>query len=195
MRIFVIEGLDGSGKTTQCDMLTKQFRVLKFPRRSEFKAVNKYLSGGYGDKLNPYAVSSLFALDRYLALLEYREHQTIICDRYITSNFIYQTKTPIEWIELFEHGLLGIPRPEEVIFLNMTPKYALQLINKRSKKRDIFETSYKKLEATYKRAMAIAREKKWHIINCVDKGKIKHPKRIHREIVKLLEYLVYRIAF
>jgi dTMP kinase len=193
MRIFVIEGLDCSGKTTQCEMLKKKFKVVKFPGDSN--SIKAYLSGEYGDKVNPYAVSSFFALDRYLTMRNFREHETLICDRYITSNFIYAQQPPIEWQEYYEYTLLGNPPPEDVIFLNMPPSYAKRLMKKRGTKKDIYESDYYFQKKIYKVAMNMAKEKGWRIINCVDKGKIKTPEQIHAEIVSLLDYLVYNIAF
>ena len=193
MRIFVIEGLDGSGKTTQCEMLKKKFTVVKFPNDS--KLIQKYLNKEYGEKVNPYAVSSLFAIDRYLTLSKFREHQTIICDRYITSNFIYQPKSIIRWIERYEYELLGIPKPEGVIFLNMPPKFANKLIKKRGTKRDIYESNYKYLKEVYKRGLEVAKERSWFVIDCVENNEIKSPENIHKEILERLEYWVYKIAF
>jgi len=193
MRIFVIEGLDCSGKTTQCEMLKKKFKVVKFPSNSNF--VKDYLSGEYGEQVNPYAVSSFFALDRYLTVRNFKENETIICDRYITSNFIYSLETPIEWMEYYEYGLLGNPRPEEVIFLNMPPKFAKKLMKKRGQKKDIYESNYKYQKEVYKRALKIAKENDWWIVECIENKEIKSPEKIHTELVALLNYLVYNRSF
>lgn len=195
MRLFVIEGLDGSGKSTQCKLLKKRFKVLKFPS-NDSKFIRKYLNGDYGDDLNPYAVSSFFAIDRYLALSELsKTHKTIISDRYITSNFIYNLEPTINWQKHYEYELLGNPRPEGVIFLDMPPNYAKRLIKKRGKKKDIYESNYQYQKRIYKRALRIAEEESWHIIKCVEDKKIKSVKQIHKEIIEVLDYWINHIAF
>lgn len=195
MRLFVIEGLDGSGKSTQCRLLKKRFNVIKFPTGNS-KLIHKFLNGDYGKEVNPYAVSSLFSIDRHLRIFELaKTHKTIITDRYITSNFIYNLEPTIEWQKWYEYELLGNPRPEGVIFLDMPPRYAKRLIKKRGKEKDIYESNYQYQKMIYKKALKIAKDEKWHIIKCVEDNKIKSVKQIHKEIIKLLEYWIYHIAF
>lgn len=188
MRIFVIEGTDGSGKTTQCELLTKNFTVIKFPTEGN-SVVNEYLDGKYGCGLNAYAVSSFFALDRYLAISQLPETETIICDRYTTSNFIYGDESIIKWQEQYEYELLGLPRPHGVVFLNMPPKYARKLIDKRGKKKDMYESNKDYMKHVWLRGLRIAREQGWEIVNCVEKRRIKSIERIHSEIFWALHRL------
>ena len=76
-KLIVIEGTDGSGKSTQFALLTQRleqenrsFRRLVFPRYSEESSalIRMYLGGQFGthpSDVNAYAASSFYAVDRY----------------------------------------------------------------------------------------------------------------------------------
>ena len=106
-KLFVIEGTDGSGKSTQfrllCDALTGRgirHREIVFPRYSEESSalVRQYLGGKFGshpDDVGPYAASTFYAVDRYASyktdwMDDYKAGVPILCDRYTTSNAIHQ---------------------------------------------------------------------------------------------------------
>ena len=81
-KIIVIEGLDGSGKATQTDLLYKKLlsegknvKKLTFPcYDSDSSALVKmYLSGELGDDpnlVNPYTASAFYAVDRVASFLK-----------------------------------------------------------------------------------------------------------------------------
>ena len=110
--IIALEGIDGSGKTTQynriCDALRAddvEFTPLSFPRYAEPSSmlVRQYLSGEFGaaDSVNAYAAASFFAVDRYATLktinavganssVNTNRARVVLADRYVGSNAIYQ---------------------------------------------------------------------------------------------------------
>ena len=117
--LFVLEGADAVGKTTQIELLVEKieaagYRVekLRFPRYQEPGCyfVDRYLSGQYGplEEVDPYQASTFFALDRYdffknldfkdgssqpssPEILEPEFEETIfVSDRYVGSNLAYQ---------------------------------------------------------------------------------------------------------
>ena len=194
-KLIVIDGLDGSGKTTQAELLFKRLKKesinvkrISFPNYDDDSSalVKMYLSGKLGkdpNKINPYAASSFYAVDRFISYEKYWKEfyklgSIIICDRYVTSNFIYQMiKLPkhewnnfIQWIEDFEYKKLSLPKPDKVIYLDLEPKISQKLIDERCQqnnvKKDIHEKDIDYLNNCRKAAQYISNCKNWNIIKC-----------------------------
>ena len=147
-KIIVLEGLDGSGKHTQSNILfeklkflNKNVRMISMPNyQSESSGpVKMYLNRKISDdpkKINPYASSSFFAVDRFINYFcdwknFYELNDSIlICDRYSTSNMIYQLakvekqnwNSFLNWISTYEYEYMEIPRPDVVIYLKVPIK-------------------------------------------------------------------------
>lgn len=135
-RFFVIEGTDGTGKSTQYDLLRQKLKdaghdilEIHFPRYDEPSSyfVREYLKGSYGtaDQIGPYTASLFYALDRYQATPVIRQAladgKVVLCDRFIGSNMAHQgTKFAnaeerrgyFIWLDNLEHQMLRIPRPD-----------------------------------------------------------------------------------
>lgn len=144
MKIVVIEGLDGAGKSTQIELL-KEFlskrgirhRYLHFPRtEAPFfgELISRFLRGEFGSasEVDPYLVAMLYAGDRNDAAGMLRkwtaEGEMVILDRYTYSNIAYQcakADTPESadklknWILDLEFSHYGIPVPDLNIFLDV----------------------------------------------------------------------------
>ena len=167
-KIIVIEGLDGSGKATQADILFNTLqkqgvnvKKLTFPRYDSDSSalVRMYLGGELGDDpdaVNPYACAAFYAVDRVASYLsdwkkDYDSGTVFVCDRYSTSNPLYHiSKLPesgykayLDWINDFEHNKLGIPKPDAVIYLDMPTEISQRLMSKRyngnDSKKDLHE--------------------------------------------------------
>ena len=140
MSLVVLEGLDGSGKGTQAKLLAQALvrqgvplRPVTFPDYSSPSSslVKMYLNGEFGsapEDVNAYAASAFYAVDRFASFRkdwgeDYRQGKLILCDRYATSNMVYQMgKAPREewdrylaWVEDFEYAKRGFPRPDLVL--------------------------------------------------------------------------------
>src|ERR1035437_6022523 len=105
-KLVVLEGLDSSGKSTQCELIKKYFEEKKykysfihFPayeNNEASKVIAAYLRGEYGDidKVNPIFIANMYAMDRFLYLSELQKHlvedDVVLLDRYVFSNMAYQ---------------------------------------------------------------------------------------------------------
>lgn len=215
--LFVIEGLDGSGKATQtmllCDALAHKglpYRQITFPDYdSESSALVKmYLQGGFGGdpgSVNPYAASSFYAVDRFASFQrswkqDYEAGSVILADRYVTSNLIYQLSkvtdeekdTFIDWVQEYEYGKLGLPRPQATIYLDMKPEVSQSLLRNRyqgdESKRDIHERNLVFLNQCRESALYSAEKLGWHIVPCCTEDQVpKSISAVHTEILSILE--------
>jgi dTMP kinase len=150
--IFVVlEGSDGSGKSTQFRLLTERLKavgydveVFKFPQYDQPSShfIKKYLNGEYGPAadISPYTASLFYALDRYEAAPDIRKALTqgklVLADRYVGSNMAHQGSKFINsgeqrgffiWEDGLEFQMLGIPRPTINLFLRVPAEVSQQL--------------------------------------------------------------------
>jgi len=159
-KLFIIEGVDGSGKETQTNRLYERLksdniniRKVEYPNyKSDSSALVKmYLNGDFGknaDDVNAYIASTFYAVDRYASYKTewedfYMNGGIVLADRYTSSNMIHQASKIedkkeqqrfLQWLDDLEFGMYGLPRPTRVIFLNMPPEYSKQLMENRDNK-------------------------------------------------------------
>ena len=214
-KLIVIEGLDGGGKTTQLELLKKdypEFRFITFPNYGSpsGQIVSSYLEGTYNESnpsISAYTASCFYAVDRYTSFKtdwerDYLGGKTIISARYVSSNAIYQmTKLPLcewegymNWLFDTEYNKFGIPKPSATIFLDMPPEVSRQLLLKRNNgdanKLDMHEGDLQFMSACRKAAFYVAEKENWQIISCAENGSPKTIDDIHKIIVKKLEGLL-----
>lgn|SRR3990167_478198 len=213
-KLIVIEGSDGSGKTTQSKLLLDYLKSKKipsayisFPRYKESlwaDMITRYLLGDFGkiDGLDPYVVSLMFAGDRLSAAPQIRkwlsEGKVVICNRYVPSNIGHmaakmsqsQRGKYIDWLEKLEYQENGIPREDLVILLQVDPKISRELMKKRTP--DIHETNLKYQEKVYAVYNYVAGIKKnWVKVDCAVDGKLLNPAQIHQKVVDGLRKRVF----
>ena len=218
-KIIVIEGLDGSGKATQTarlyeklSALGKRVRKLEFPDYDSPASalVKMYLGGEFGSKpedVNAYAASAFYAVDRAASYLkswkqDYQDDVIFLCDRYATSNIIYQmAKVPpqerdafIAWQEDFEYDRLGLPRPDAVLYLDVAPEVSQKLMEKRyggdNSKKDLHESNLRFLLSCRESALYAAEKRGWRMIDCCEQGEMKSVEQIAQEIEEALKELI-----
>ncbi|MBQ1617950.1 MAG: dTMP kinase [Bacteroidales bacterium] len=152
--LIVLEGLDGSGKSTQVKMLREylqkvcsRLEYIHFPRYNSpvyGELIGKFLRGDFGElnQVHPQLVALLYAEDRHGAVPEIRkgleDGGTVLLDRYVYSNLAYQcAKMPDresaeelrEWIINTEFGSFGEPRPDINIFLDVPMGFVQNSLN------------------------------------------------------------------
>ncbi len=211
-KLIVIEGLDGSGKSTQLDLLPQNLlkqgiksRSVSFPDyESDSSALVKmYLGGKFGTKpndVNAYAASLFYAVDRFASYKTnwgeyYNQNGVIVSGRYTTSNAVHQTsKMPenewkdfLDWLYDLEYNKVGIPKPDKVIFLDMPVEVSQKLLSDRYKgdeaKKDIHESDTAYLDKCRKAAMFTAEYSGWTIIPCAKDGEARTIEDISKDIL------------
>lgn len=221
-KLIVIEGTDSSGKETQTKKLyerlvneVEKVRKISFPNYESpaCEPVKMYLAGAFGDNalnINPYPVSTMFAIDRYASYKMdwesfYNAGGIIVTDRYTTSNMVHQA-SKIEnidekskylgWLEDLEYNKMGIPKPDLVIFLNMPTEMAVKLMEARKnkitgeEKKDIHEKDTSYLKKSYDNACDIAKKYNWQEIKCVENKRLKTIEEIGEEIYTLVKEIL-----
>jgi len=215
-KLIVIEGTDGSGKSTQFKALTqrlsqeeKQFKTLVFPQYSEPSSalIRMYLGGEFGEKpsdVNAYAASAFYAVDRYASYKKgwgqwYEDGGLIVSDRYTTSNAVHQTSKESEearseylrWLYEFEYDRLGLPRPDLTIYLDVPTEYTEKLLRGReaatNTQADIHEKDMAYLATCRETGRAAAAFYGWTVIECVRDGVMRSIEDIHNEIYSYVQ--------
>lgn len=195
-KLIVIDGLDGSGKSTQFDIIKEKLaseytvKAISFPEydKPSSTLVKMYLSGEISEDaadINAYAASSFYAVDRYVSYKKYWEKnykngELILASRYVSSNAIHQmSKLPenewdryLEWLQDYEYSKFELPRPNCVIFLDMPIEISQKLMSERYKgdesKKDIHESNIEYLKTCRKTALYAAEKLGWNVIECND---------------------------
>ena len=212
-KLIVIEGTDGSGKSTQFRMLSQHlqadkvaFKHLVFPRYDQESSalIRMYLGGQFGTKptdVNAYAASAFYAVDRYASYKMdwgtwYKNGGLVLSDRYTTSNAVHQASKEAEkdqgdflnWLYDFEYDKLGLPRPDLIIYLDVPTDFTEKMLRHREQdtntKADIHEQDMAYLATCRKTGRTAAEHYGWTIINCVKDGAMRSIEDIHDEIYR-----------
>ncbi|MBQ3252857.1 MAG: deoxynucleoside kinase [Oscillospiraceae bacterium] len=210
-KLIVIEGTDGSGKSTQFRMLSQHleqdavaFKHLVFPRYQEESSalIRMYLGGVFGDKptdVNAYAASAFYAVDRYASYKMdwgkwYEEGGLVLSDRYTTSNAVHQASKEtgdsreayLKWLYEFEYDKLGLPRPDLTIYLDVPTDFTEKMLRSREQatntQADIHEKDMDYLATCRQTGRAAAQYYGWTVIQCVRDGQMRTIEDIHSEI-------------
>ena len=217
-KIIIIEGLDGCGKSTQVDLLKNHFtgekyRFLTFPDYQSLagEIILEYLHKKIPEtdsERSAYSASSFYAIDRYISYrrdwrVDYAQGKTIISARYTTSNAIYQmTKLPREkwedyrnWLYDYEYQKLGIPQPDEVIFLDVPVEVSQKLLSERyqgeESKKDAHESDIAYLRHCHDAALyAGTVGKPWRFLQCCEEHQMKSIETIQNELIAQIEEII-----
>ena len=196
-KFIVIEGIDGAGKGTQADLLTRAFEerglpVAKFgfPRyESSFgRLIARFLNGEFGPlaAVNAHFSALLYAGDRFEAKPDLEaaldSGRTVVTDRYIASNLAHQAaRVPAEsraefisWLRQLEYGTYGLPVEDLVIYLRVPADEGHRLVGLKSarsytaKSRDLQESDVLHLKEAALVYDELAQAPNWVTIECFD---------------------------
>ena len=215
-KLIVFEGTDGSGKSTQFELLAKRleaeqigFQRLRFPQYEEPSSalIRMYLGGAFGDDpeaVNAYAASTVYAVDRYASYQcvwkdYYQGGGLVVSDRYTTSNAVHQgSKVPegeraefFRWLYDLEYDRMGLPRPDLVVLLDMPVELSEQLMRKREQSTgthaDIHERDEDYLKKCRDVALHAAKYYGWRTVSCAKDGAIRGVEDIHEEVYAIVK--------
>lgn len=209
-QLIVIDGTDGSGKTTQIKLLEQylaskgiSFETISFPRYENNlygKLIKRYLEGEFGKigELDPQFLALAFAGDRLLAkpLIEswMSEGKLVIANRYVSASKAHlganlseeDREEFFEWLDKLEYKDNGIPKEDQTILLVVDPQVGQKnVLNKQH--HDIHEENLKHLEQANNIYLQLAKAENWQVIDCMKDGKMRSPEAIHKQIMVLVE--------
>ena len=196
-KFIVLEGIDGSGKRTQMELLARAFTTrgiaftqVSFPRYEGFfgKMVAQFLNGDFGplEAVDPHFSALLYAGDRLeskpameAALLQ---GTIILADRYIGSNLAHQgSRVPaakrddfLNWLRDLEYRIYALPAEDLVLYLRVPPQEAQKLVGQKAARdytklrRDLQEANLAHLEAASAVYDQLAAQLNWTTIDCFD---------------------------
>ena len=210
-KLIVIEGTDGSGKSTQFRLLSEHlqkeniaFKHLVFPRYKEESSalIRMYLGGQFGNRpsdVGAYAASAFYAVDRYASYKMdwgqwYEAGGLVLSDRYTTSNAVHQASKEtgkareeyLKWLYEFEYDKLGLPRPDLTIYLDVPTDFTEKMLRGReaatNTQADIHEQDMAYLATCRQCGREAAAYYGWKVIQCVKDGAMRTMEDIHNEI-------------
>jgi dTMP kinase len=153
---IALEGIDGSGKSTQVKLLTEKFIAAGNPVYATCeptdgpigKLLRTILKGE--STADERTIAALFAADRLDHLLnkangivrKIEEGYAVITDRYYFSSYAYNgTHTPLDWVIAANSLSAGILKPDLNIFIDVSPEVSMQRINKNRNRKELYETA------------------------------------------------------
>jgi dTMP kinase len=195
--VIAIEGIDGSGKRTQLDLLAKALEArgsrvyaTGFPQYDSWfgKMVGQFLNGELGalENVDPHFTALLYAGDRFEAKAKIetalKEGEIVLIDRYIGSNLAHQTARLApekrddfrRWIERLEYNIYDLPREDLILYLRVPAVEAQRLVARKSQrsytnaKQDLLEASLRHLQDAAAVYDHLARSAPWVTIECFD---------------------------
>ncbi len=219
-RLIVIDGIDGSGKSTQLELLNNELKlagykteVIHFPQHGQPSAsmTNEYLSGKYG-QLNPEAASIFFAVDRFSAKNKIEnwlsEGKVVLTDRYVTANAGHQGGKIdgdfkrlkfFKWLNNLEYVIFSLPKPDLNVILSIPYMTAYKLLKERENAGGLINDMHEKnlthlrlAEESYRQIAKLFPNTK--LIDCVSGEGKQHKLLSQQEIHNKVWEMVRRIG-
>ena len=186
-KLIVIDGTDGSGKTTQLNLLAERLKqegflveIADFPQYNTKSAgpVEEYLSGKYGGpgEVTPYQASIFYAVDRFDANFKIKKWlqagKIVLSNRYVSANMGHQgakisnsleRKVFFNWLNNLEYKLFNISQPDLSLILHVPAAVSFELAKSRAredwvgKTKDIHENDINHLRSAEEVYLEIAK--------------------------------------
>ena len=199
-KFIALEGIDGSGKSTQIQYLAERLKEREIRCYTTFEptyspigsVIHQILSGRV--KTDNRALAALFVADRMDHLLNevngiapmLEEGITVISDRYYFSSYAYHgVDMPMDWVISANSQCRDIVRPSATVFIDVEPDTALERIAKNRFHKELFEKKSRLIQVREKYLEAFEKQKELESIIIVDGNR--PPEAIAEEIWGRLE--------
>ncbi|MGI6151201.1 MAG: hypothetical protein ACOYIR_04530 [Christensenellales bacterium] len=209
--IIAIEGIDGSGKTLQLELLQKQLETCgysvsakSFPEYGSFfgKQIGALLKGDTlrADQIDSKSMCLWYALDRWQSFRDYVDGAVdyLLLNRFTPSNAVYQSVRAIDdglpdiwdWVHELEQGTLGLPEPDCYVLLDVDPSLAQRNVDKKGTRdyisageRDVYEAQAGLLLRARARYLSIARrQSNFAVIPCMEEERLLSPEAVFERV-------------
>ena len=189
-KLIAIEGLDGSGKATQAKLLAGYLAA-------QGLAVREVSFPDYGSDSSALVIMYLAGYKKDWGSF-YENGGIVIADRYTTSNAVHQcSKLPPEqwesflgWLFDYEFHLLGLPAPDEVIYLQVDPAVSQKLMTQRyhgdESKKDVHEKDTEYLARSRRAAEYCAAHLGWAVVHCTSGDNMRSIEDIQAEVQEIV---------
>lgn len=209
-KLLVFEGVDGSGKTTQVDLLSKYleeqkipFEVVSFPQYGKNEYANQiydYLSGKFGklNEIDPHTIAKIYASDRKTVKKDLKKWletgKLVIANRYISSSKAHlganldedKRKEFIECLDRLEYMENEMPREDLTILLDIDPKIGQQNVQIEQKP-DIHQDNLRHQKLAREIYLELAKSNpNWYLVDCMKNGVMRTREDIHLEILEII---------
>lgn len=180
-QFFALEGIDGSGKSTQLQLLARRLEAAGVPCLTTCeptagpigKLLRQVLTGQV--ICDSRVVAPLFAADRLDHLLNKEtglcqavdRGMVVLSDRYYFSSYAYQSvDLPLEWVIEANRPCANLLRPTATLFIDVSPELALERIARNRASAELFETKDRltRTRAQYFKAFALERDRERVVI-------------------------------
>lgn len=200
---IALEGIDGSGKSTQLTMLKEYLenrgrRVYLTREPSDLnigRMIRRYLTGE--QSTDNRVIAALFVADRLEHILDENEGLLrmkergfdIVSDRYYFSSYAYQSvDMPMDWIINANSAAAELLKPDAVIFIDISPEAAMERINANREGTELFETAERLTETRNKYFEAFEKLKDSENVMIVDGSGT--PEEVHRRITDTFKGII-----
>lgn len=196
---IVLEGIDGSGKTTQARLLESRLSKENRPVHRTFEPTDNKIGRTIRaiirqeDKVHPETLAALFVADRLDHILDesygmkaqLAQGKHVISDRYYFSSYAYHsTDMPMDWVIAANSLCADLLKPDIIFFIDVDPALSMQRIANEREQTDLFETKsqLEKIRANYMDAFEKKKDDE-HIV-IIDGNQSED--QIHNEIYSII---------
>ncbi|MGJ1204269.1 dTMP kinase [Sphingobacterium lactis] len=173
---IVLEGIDGSGKSTQTKLLKEKLAKAGHKLYTTFEPTDSPIGSLIRNIFNRRvvtdnrAIAALFVADRLDHLLnpvngiikKLEEGYTVICDRYYFSSYAYQSEeVSLNWLIEANSISQNLLKPDVNIYIDIDPEISMERLNKDRSSLEIFEnlSNLQKVRSRYQEAFRLLEDK------------------------------------